>query len=139
MSPKRRQITDADRRCHACRQLSGHIVGTGGWNTLYFRCRTCGNKWGRYERVTPELRAQHERDVLATKARRQAAAERKASRLSVAVREQREHMALNGYEDPQDDDALDILMGDCGRLPDGSCMQAGTEYCDWDCPFSRVS
>lgn len=24
---------------------------------------------------------------------------------------------------------------DCGMGPDG-CDQAGTEYCDWDCPYS---
>ena len=22
---------------------------------------------------------------------------------------------------------------DCGLQPDGQCMLAGTEYCDWDC------
>ncbi len=32
------------------------------------------------------------------------------------------------YQD--DDDGMD----DCGRMPDGTCMLAGTEHCDWDCP-----
>lgn len=36
-------------------------------------------------------------------------------------------------ERESEDDSLD----DCGRLPDGTCMLAGTEHCDWDCPYSR--
>ena len=24
---------------------------------------------------------------------------------------------------------------DCGRMPDGTCMLAGTEFCDWECPY----
>ncbi len=24
---------------------------------------------------------------------------------------------------------------DCGRQPDGLCLYAGTEFCDWDCPM----
>lgn len=36
-------------------------------------------------------------------------------------------------ERQEEDDDLDS----CGRLPDGTCMLAGTEHCDWDCPYSR--
>jgi len=25
---------------------------------------------------------------------------------------------------------------DCGLLPDGTCMLAGTEDCDWECPYN---
>ena len=31
-----------------------------------------------------------------------------------------------------DDDEFDCHMG-----PDGSCGLAGTEECDWECPYSR--
>lgn len=34
------------------------------------------------------------------------------------------------------EDCLDIAMDECGRMRDGICTKAGTEYCDWDCPFS---
>lgn len=23
---------------------------------------------------------------------------------------------------------------DCGKMPDGTCMLAGSEECDWECP-----
>lgn len=26
---------------------------------------------------------------------------------------------------------------DCGMTADGQCLKAGSEECDWDCPFSR--
>lgn len=35
-----------------------------------------------------------------------------------------------------DDEWAEAEMN-CGRMVDGQCTQAGTEYCDWDCPFSR--
>lgn len=34
---------------------------------------------------------------------------------------------------------FELAMQECGRLPDhmgGGCTLAGTEHCDWDCPFS---
>lgn len=47
---------------------------------------------------------------------------------------------------PEDDGGLCDCCGesweqcrnnfDCGMLPDGTCMLAGTEECDWDCPNS---
>lgn len=29
-----------------------------------------------------------------------------------------------------DDDILD----DCAMMPDGQCLLAGSEWCDWECP-----
>lgn len=39
-------------------------------------------------------------------------------------------------DDWSDDDAVDYLMDECGDTGDG-CTMAGTEYCDWECPFSN--
>jgi hypothetical protein len=41
-------------------------------------------------------------------------------------------------DDAFDDDAdeLEDAMQNCGMLQDGSCMKAGSEECDWECPFS---
>lgn len=48
-------------------------------------------------------------------------------------------MEDGGMSDPDDDD--DDLEEedwiDCGLAPDGQCQLAGTEHCDWDCPYSR--
>lgn len=33
--------------------------------------------------------------------------------------------------DPEEDD----LGDECGRTGDGTCMLAGTEFCDFDCPY----
>lgn len=44
---------------------------------------------------------------------------------------------LETYEpDPDDWAEDDGGMVDCGLGPDG-CDQAGTEYCDWECPYSQ--
>lgn len=41
--------------------------------------------------------------------------------------------------DPEDDDYEDDDVDDagmnCGATPDGTCQMAGTEYCDFECPF----
>ena len=63
-------------------------------------------------------------------------------RLFHAVRARRAFLRDNTdwHEDlggpPDDDDALEDLMNDCGRVPGGGCMLAGSEQCDWECPFS---
>lgn len=31
------------------------------------------------------------------------------------------------------DDGEDDCVDDCALMPDGQCMLAGTEFCDWDC------
>ena len=35
--------------------------------------------------------------------------------------------------EPEEDDPMDS----CGMMPDGGCALAGTEHCDWECPYSR--
>lgn len=40
----------------------------------------------------------------------------------------------NDDYDFEDDELEDPT--DCGLAPDGQCQLAGTEHCDWDCPFS---
>jgi hypothetical protein len=40
--------------------------------------------------------------------------------------------------DPDDEeDDFEREMDECGQIRGGGCMYAGTEYCDWECPFSR--
>jgi len=39
------------------------------------------------------------------------------------------------YADDLDDEDEDDIGEDCGQLPDGTCLLAGTEYCDWECPY----
>jgi hypothetical protein len=36
------------------------------------------------------------------------------------------------WDDSEDDDFEDKLM-DCGLMADGTCLKAGSEYCDFDC------
>lgn len=57
-------------------------------------------------------------------------------RLKQAIKETREHLQLNSDYDADDEDAFDSLMDECGQDSSGSCSQAGTEYCDFECPFS---
>lgn len=41
------------------------------------------------------------------------------------------------FYDEHDPDADEDAMLDCGFIPgEGVCMLAGTEHCDWDCPFN---
>ena len=37
------------------------------------------------------------------------------------------------------EDCLETAMDVCGKISDGSCSMAGTEQCDWECPFSLDS
>lgn len=40
-------------------------------------------------------------------------------------------------DDFEDEDDPDAWMMECGYIPgSGVCMLAGTEHCDWDCPFN---
>jgi hypothetical protein len=48
-----------------------------------------------------------------------------AKSLKTAIRETREYLELNCD-----------LMSECGKDNSGGCSLAGTEYCDWECPFS---
>jgi hypothetical protein len=38
---------------------------------------------------------------------------------------------------PFDDDGEDMFdpADECGRTQDGTCMLAGTEWCDFECPY----
>lgn len=60
--------------------------------------------------------------------------------LRSAINRRKEYLEANGVfgddEEVTDEDALEDLMGDCGLQPDGTCLNAGSEDCDFDCPFS---
>jgi len=60
-----------------------------------------------------------------------------AKKLEIAVQETQEWMQLNVDVDATGNDAYESLLQDCGQMDDGTCLQAGSEYCDWDCPFSN--
>ena len=36
--------------------------------------------------------------------------------------------------DDEPDEFDDDEFFDCGMTPDGQCMKAGSEECDWECP-----
>ena len=38
-----------------------------------------------------------------------------------------------------DEDGYDRMESECGALPDGGCIFAGAEYCDWECPFGGLA
>ena len=40
----------------------------------------------------------------------------------------------DGGDEHGDDDDAEF---ECGQMPDGTCFLAGSEWCDWDCPYSR--
>lgn len=45
------------------------------------------------------------------------------------------------YDDFDDDeiDEFEAAMSECGYNPDlGFCTQAGTEFCDWECPLAEI-
>lgn len=56
-------------------------------------------------------------------------------RLPQAIKEVREYLELNCDPDADVDDAIEHLMAECGDTGSG-CTLAGTEYCDWECPYS---
>jgi hypothetical protein len=39
------------------------------------------------------------------------------------------------YADDMEDDIYEDARANCGLTDDGTCMLAGTEYCDFECPF----
>ncbi len=55
--------------------------------------------------------------------------------LNYRIRETLEFIQINGDPDATEEDALDDLLEECGQMPGGGCTQAGTEYCDFECPF----
>jgi hypothetical protein len=64
------------------------------------------------------------------------------SRLTRAIKETKEYLEIawdpSDDEDngPTDEDAMDSLLDECGQTREGYCTLAGTEHCDWECPFS---
>lgn len=46
-------------------------------------------------------------------------------------------MAEDDYDDFGDDDEDDEDWLDCGLSIDGQCSKAGSEECDWECPYSH--
>ena len=42
--------------------------------------------------------------------------------------------------DPDDDDRVEEDLERCGQIPHlgGGCQNAGTEYCDFECPYRDV-
>jgi hypothetical protein len=57
-------------------------------------------------------------------------------RIDRRVEERLAHMRANGAL-PTRSEARESLMAQCGYHPDtGLCQKAGTEYCDWECPFT---
>jgi hypothetical protein len=62
------------------------------------------------------------------------------TKLEQRIKETKEHHECNydyDEDDPYtDDDAIDDLMDECGQDRHGHCSLAGTEYCDFECPFS---
>jgi hypothetical protein len=39
-------------------------------------------------------------------------------------------------DDFDEQDELEDAMQNCGMMQNGICMKAGSEECDWECPFS---
>jgi hypothetical protein len=51
-----------------------------------------------------------------------------------------EESKIRPAEDPHFDDDYDDepeAMDDCGLTSEGYCMLAGSEWCDFECPFNR--
>jgi hypothetical protein len=58
--------------------------------------------------------------------------------LRAKVQEMRQWLEDNRGGEVTYEAIMDALVAECGRQPDGSCLEAGSEHCDFDCPFSPV-
>jgi hypothetical protein len=58
------------------------------------------------------------------------------TRFEQAIKERKDWLEINSDADATEHDAIDSLIDDCGKMPDGSCSMAGSEDCDFECPFS---
>lgn len=60
-----------------------------------------------------------------------------AKNLNQDMKERQEWADANMDEDAANDfDPLEDAMDECGMTFDGNCLLAGTEYCEFECPFS---
>ncbi len=51
-----------------------------------------------------------------------------------------EYPAAHGYDCDCAECAAEHAIDMCGQLPEdlgGGCLAAGSEYCDWKCPFRQ--
>lgn len=43
------------------------------------------------------------------------------------------------YDDDEDEyeetEQVENDLEECGQVPEGGCLMAGTEYCDFECPY----
>jgi hypothetical protein len=51
------------------------------------------------------------------------------------LREEWQWMQDNYEGDITEQDALEHLLQECGQTGDGDCLLAGSEQCDFECPF----
>lgn len=51
-----------------------------------------------------------------------------------------EDYSFNGDYEPYDDewDEEETALEECGQVPQGGCLMAGTEFCDFDCPYRDI-
>lgn len=43
------------------------------------------------------------------------------------------------YDYYDEDDEPEEIEGECYMAPNGQCGAAGSEYCDWDCPYYGIN
>ena len=51
------------------------------------------------------------------------------------IREALQWRRDNEGNEVTEQDALDGLLAECGQTNDGECLLAGSEQCDFECPF----
>ena len=54
------------------------------------------------------------------------------------LREIQQYMQTNGLPDATPEDAYDRALSKCGLQADDRCLQAGSKYCDWECPIRKT-
>lgn len=53
----------------------------------------------------------------------------------VAKLKEIEDWLLINTDEEAEVDAVEHAMGQCGKTKNGSCMLAGSEHCEFECPF----
>lgn len=47
------------------------------------------------------------------------------------------------YDDDEDEyeetEQVESDLEECGQVPEGGCLMAGTEYCDFECPYRDIN